>query len=33
VIEEITGIPTKVPANPLFVTPVGIAMEDRSELI
>jgi len=33
VIEEITGIPTQVPVNPLFVTPVGIAMEDRSELI
>jgi ethanolamine utilization protein EutJ len=33
VIEEITGISTNVPAKPLFVTPVGIAMEDRSELI
>ncbi len=32
VIQEITGIPTHVPAHPLFVTPVGIAMEDKLEL-
>jgi len=32
VIQEITGISTYVPAHPLFVTPVGIAMEDRLEL-
>ncbi len=29
VIEEYTGIPTWVPPNPLFVTPLGIAMHDR----
>jgi len=29
VIQEITGIPSKVPAHPLFVTPIGIAMEDK----
>lgn len=28
VIEEYTGIPTWVPPNPLFVTPLGIAMHD-----
>lgn len=32
VIQEITGIPTHVAAHPLFVTPVGIAMEDKLEL-
>jgi ethanolamine utilization protein EutJ len=32
VVEEITGIATSVPAKPLFVTPVGIAMTDRTEL-
>jgi ethanolamine utilization protein EutJ len=32
VIQEITGIPTRVPAHPLFVTPVGIALEDKLEL-
>lgn len=32
VIEQVTGIPTRVPENPLFVTPVGIAMEDKMEL-
>jgi ethanolamine utilization protein EutJ len=32
VIEEITSIPTRVVRKPLFVTPIGIAMEDRSEL-
>ena len=30
VIEEVTGLPTHVPDHPLFVTPVGIAMHDRS---
>jgi ethanolamine utilization protein EutJ len=29
VIEEYTGIPTKVPNRPLFVTPLGIAMHDK----
>ncbi|WP_322507671.1 ethanolamine utilization protein EutJ [Anaerolinea sp.] len=29
VIEGITGIKTVVPGNPLFVTPLGIAMNDR----
>ncbi|MBI3912752.1 MAG: ethanolamine utilization protein EutJ [Chloroflexi bacterium] len=29
VVQEITGIPTKIPANPLFVTPLGIAMGDQ----
>lgn len=28
VIEEYTGIPTRVPERPLFITPVGIAMQD-----
>ncbi|MDE3091328.1 MAG: ethanolamine utilization protein EutJ, partial [Chloroflexota bacterium] len=28
VVEEITGIKTQVPAKPLFVTPLGIAMND-----
>ena len=28
VIEEYTGIPTTVPAHPMFVTPLGIAMND-----
>lgn len=28
VIEEVTGIPTRTALNPLFVTPVGIAMHD-----
>ena len=32
VIQEITGIPTHVAAHPLFVTPVGIAMEDKLDL-
>ena len=32
VIQEITGKPTHVPAHPLFVTPLGIAMEDKLEL-
>jgi ethanolamine utilization protein EutJ len=29
VVEEVTGIKTIVPAQPLFVTPLGIAMSDR----
>lgn len=29
VVEEYTGISTRVPARPLFVTPVGIAMHDQ----
>jgi ethanolamine utilization protein EutJ len=29
VVEEITGIKTEVPAKPLFVTPLGIAMSDQ----
>ncbi len=29
VVEEITGVKTVVPTRPLFVTPVGIAMNDR----
>lgn len=28
VVEEITGIPTRVPERPLFVTPLGIALSD-----
>ncbi len=31
VIEEITGIPTSVPAHPLFITPLGIALHDCAE--
>jgi len=31
VIEEITGIPTRVPAHPLFITPIGIALHDHAE--
>jgi ethanolamine utilization protein EutJ len=30
VIEEITGLPTRVAPHPLFVTPVGIAMQDQA---
>ena len=29
VIQEITGLPTRIAPHPLFVTPVGIAMHDR----
>jgi ethanolamine utilization protein EutJ len=29
VIEEITGIPTDTPYNPLFITPIGIAMSNQ----
>ena len=28
VVEEYTGIPTYIPERPVFVTPVGIAMND-----
>jgi ethanolamine utilization protein EutJ len=30
VVEEVTGVRTRVPARPLFVTPLGIAMGDRA---
>ncbi len=30
VIEQVTGIKTVVPGNPLFITPLGIAMHDSS---
>ncbi len=30
VVEEVTGIPTRIPPNPLFVTPLGIALHDRA---
>ena len=29
VVEEITGVKTLVPGEPLFVTPLGIAMQDK----
>jgi Ethanolamine utilization protein, possible chaperonin len=29
VIESVTGVKTIVPGNPLFVTPLGIAMNDQ----
>jgi ethanolamine utilization protein EutJ len=29
VVQEYTGIPTRVPDHALFVTPVGIALQDR----
>jgi Ethanolamine utilization protein EutJ (predicted chaperonin) len=28
VIEEYTGLPTHIPERPVFVTPLGIAMND-----
>jgi len=31
VIEEYTGINTLLPGNPLFITPLGIAMHDRAD--
>lgn len=31
VVQEMTGVPTRVPANPLFITPLGIAMNDAGE--
>jgi ethanolamine utilization protein EutJ len=27
VVEEVTGVPTRLPGNPLFITPLGIALE------
>jgi len=30
VVEEYTGIPTRVPEEPLFITPIGIAMHDHN---
>jgi len=30
VVQENTGIPTSVPGNPLFVTPLGVALHDES---
>jgi ethanolamine utilization protein EutJ len=32
VIKEVTGCPTQVAPNPLFVTPVGIAMHDKTNM-
>jgi ethanolamine utilization protein EutJ len=29
VVSEITGVPTRTPANPMFVTPLGIAMHNQ----
>ncbi len=31
VVEEVTGVRTLIPGQPLFVTPLGIAMNDRSK--
>ncbi|MBI4791000.1 MAG: ethanolamine utilization protein EutJ [Chloroflexi bacterium] len=31
VVEEVTGVKTLIPVQPMFVTPLGIAMQDRSE--
>ena len=31
VVQEYTGIPTCVPGNPLFVTPIGMALNDTSQ--
>jgi len=31
VIEDVTGLPTQVSQHPLFVTPLGIAMQDQKE--
>jgi ethanolamine utilization protein EutJ len=30
VVEEVTGVKTQIPTQPLFVTPLGIAMNDDS---
>lgn len=30
VVAEVTGVPTMVPSQPIFVTPVGIAMHDQT---
>ncbi len=32
VIEEVTGLPTRIAPSPLFVTPVGIALHDKAGL-
>ena len=32
VIQEVTGLPTRIAPSPLFVTPVGIALHDRTSL-
>lgn len=32
VVQEVTGVPTRVPEHPLFVTPLGIALSDTQEL-
>jgi len=32
VVGEVTGIPTRMPERPLFVTPLGIALSDTQEL-
>jgi ethanolamine utilization protein EutJ len=32
VVEEITGIPTFMPSRPMFVTPLGIALQDKQGL-
>ncbi len=31
VVEEVTGVKTQIPTNPLFVTPLGIAMNDTDK--
>jgi ethanolamine utilization protein EutJ len=33
VIAEVTGVPTCLPGNPLFITPLGIALEHGKEII
>lgn len=33
VVQEVAGIPTNVSAHPLFVTPIGIAMEDKPKIV
>ena len=33
VVEEVTGVKTLIPAAPLFVTPLGIAMSDRAHAL
>ncbi|MDK2981163.1 MAG: ethanolamine utilization protein EutJ [Chloroflexota bacterium] len=32
VVEQYTGIPTAIPADPLFVTPIGIALQQTHEM-
>jgi len=31
VIEEVTGIPTRIPDRPMFITPLGIALADTGD--